>query len=221
MNQQHCQNCIIPLGMSNPASYTCWNTCLCHEPMKHPSPITEEVCCEKCSLWNGLTDTYLQCGNLVCPCHKVEDSKKSKCCEAKVRKCVDYDNRFDCDNCNRCCEVSPLNQAPESKEWEERFDEMSISWYGSKGDFLRIKSFIRSEKELSRREGYEQGWGKCFDQSFWKKEMKKAMDITRKEVIEKVRGMVEEIEKDGLGIGLEKQSAEIIKRLLSSLNSLE
>lgn len=29
---EHCEKCNIPLGMSYPPSYTCWNTCFCHTP---------------------------------------------------------------------------------------------------------------------------------------------------------------------------------------------
>lgn len=29
---EHCNDCIVPLGMSYPASYTCWDTCECHLP---------------------------------------------------------------------------------------------------------------------------------------------------------------------------------------------
>lgn len=36
--ERHCADCAIPLGMSHPPSFTCWNTCPCHRKEE----ITEE-----------------------------------------------------------------------------------------------------------------------------------------------------------------------------------
>lgn len=41
---EHCPKCQIPLGMSHPPSYTCWDTCPCH---KSSHPITDNDTWEK------------------------------------------------------------------------------------------------------------------------------------------------------------------------------
>lgn len=41
--EKHCEKCSIPLGMSNPPSFTCWNTCDCHKPMEKASDFSEFI----------------------------------------------------------------------------------------------------------------------------------------------------------------------------------
>jgi len=52
-----------------------------------------------------------------------------------------------------------------TKSFEERFDEKFPYFKGSQEE-LRLKAFIRQEKELSRKEGYEEGI-KSRDQEIW------------------------------------------------------
>lgn len=39
----HCKDCNIPLGMSHPPSYTCWNTCPCHSPQDQEEKWEEDA----------------------------------------------------------------------------------------------------------------------------------------------------------------------------------
>lgn len=43
MRNEHCRNCEIPLGMSNPPSYTCWATCECHSPLQEKEVSLEDI----------------------------------------------------------------------------------------------------------------------------------------------------------------------------------
>ena len=141
--------------------------------MKHPSPITEEVKC--CNLCRGVGKPIPFCEDKYeCKCHsKVEDSKKCTCKDS----CSRYDHGLGCscdvEDCSIHNTSSPLNQAPESKEWEElynkkfesitgginpwKFKYSTPDWRDLESLNTQIKEFLQSQISKARSEGYKQG----------------------------------------------------------------
>ena len=111
------------------------------------------------------------CGKIESNCPLNQDSKK--CCKLggfEHKPGLEYTGKV----CNCSCH-SPLNQAPESKEWEEEFDENFTTNRNahigipenegyqhilSKSAFNKLKELIATQISKARSEVREQSWEK-------------------------------------------------------------
>lgn len=137
---KHCSKCNVPLGMSNPPSYTCWNSCPCHQPTQ------ESKCCEKCR--NSETTECVYKHNLdesnmkvtwpICPCHQPkasenyeQDFSHTHCFNSEEGP-IDNPTHRKHLRCCICQKPNPRIKPPEPKATEEckhdAFDSDNKCW---------------------------------------------------------------------------------------------
>lgn len=107
--REHCHSCIIPLGMSFPASYTCWDTCPCHKPVEKREV---SVCCgaaleyrHRDGIFDGTVDGFFcsKCHKLFEPVVEANYLKvlTNTCC-AKCGMAEMHNRKHECEVVEKC-----------------------------------------------------------------------------------------------------------------------
>lgn len=191
---------------------------------KKHTPILQRGCfeCAKSVADEGARKLREQADNFSPPpqqevnyMHVVPNSRKgSHICEEGSEH-TKFCNKCRKDYCGFCSKECPLHKGSQEGDWEERFDKMISDRLGGYGDQILyrekdIKSFIKSEKEKSYREGMNVLGKKGYGQKMYEIGRK---DGIAQEAMNCHDHLLEEHEEElgeGFKVGREKTLQEII-----------